>query len=70
VLINGAVADRFFTFRAHTSEISAPPKFRFALGFPEAFGDLGQAPARQNRDCSPQKSRYPSVPRFLESALH
>jgi len=63
VLTNGAMTDSFFTFRAY------PPKFRVALGFPEALGDLGQAPAPQSHDCPPQKSRYPSAPRFLESAL-
>jgi hypothetical protein len=46
-----------------------PPKFRFALDFPEALDDLGQTPAPQNRDCLPEESHYPREPRFLESAL-
>jgi hypothetical protein len=63
VITNGAVPDSFSPF------VLIPPKFRFALDFPEALGDLGQALAPQSRDCPPQKSRYPSAPRFLESAL-
>jgi len=63
VIANGAVSDTFSPF------VLLPPQFRFALDFPEALGDLGQALAPQSLDCPPQKSRYPSTPFFLESAL-
>jgi len=63
VIANGAVSDTFSPF------VLLPPTFRFALDFPEALGDLAQALAPQSLDCPPQKSRYPSTPLFLESAL-
>ena len=63
MIANGAVSDTFSPF------VLLPPQFRFALDFPEALGDLGQALAPQSLDCPPQKSRYPSTPLFLESAL-
>ena len=63
MIANGAVSDTFSPF------VLLPPQFRFALDFPEALGDLAQALAPQSLDCPPQKSRYPSTPLFLESAL-
>ena len=63
MIANGAVSDTFSPF------VLLPPQFRFALDFPEALSDLGQALAPQSLDCPPQKSRYPSTPLFLESAL-
>ena len=55
--------------RAVFSLQALPPPFRLALGFPEALGHLGQAPAPCALDSLPQKSHQPCASRFLESAL-